>query len=169
MREDLSMLFNQTAEYALRAMAHLALLPEGSSMRARDLSAATGIPPDYVSKVLRRMVREGLLLSQKGHGGGFRLARPAEEIRFIEVLAAADESIDPKRCAFGWGTCGDDDPCPLHDAFSKLKRTVLAWASDHTLADVGGRRIALPQAGRAAGEPAGPAPATRAAPADRPA
>ncbi|WP_373045964.1 RrF2 family transcriptional regulator [Vulgatibacter sp.] len=139
------MLFNQTAEYALRAMAHLALLPEGTSVRARDLSAATGIPPDYVSKVLRRMVREGLLLSQKGHGGGFRLARPPAAIRFADVLAALDEGLDPERCAFGWGACGGHAPCPLHNAFSKLKAAVNTWASETTLADVGDGTVQLPQ------------------------
>lgn len=130
------MIFSQTAEYGLRAMAHLALLPPGASIRARDLSAATGIPPDYVSKVLRRMVRDGLLSSQKGHGGGFRLARPAAEIRFIDVLAALDEELDPQHCAFGWGACGSHEPCPLHGAFSRLKAAVHEWASRTTLADV---------------------------------
>ncbi len=138
------MLFTQTAEYALRAMAHMALLPPGSPVRAKDLSAATGIPSDYVSKVLRRMVREGLLLSQKGHGGGFKLAKAPAEIRFYDVLAAADAIFDPKRCAFGWGACGEGEPCPLHDAFSKLKEGILAWARNTTLADVGGG-VRLPQ------------------------
>ena len=119
------MLFSQTAEYALRAMAHLALLPAGSPVRSRDLSAATGIPSDYVSKVMRRMVRAGLLLSQKGHGGGFRLARPLGEIRFLDVLLAADERIDPRRCAFGWGACGEDEPCPLHASFSEDRKSVV--------------------------------------------
>jgi len=137
------MLFSQTAEYALRAMAHLALAPDGAAVRARDLSAETGIPSDYVSKVMRRMVRAGLLHSQKGHGGGFRLARPRGEIRFLDVLAAADERIDPHRCAFGWGRCGDQAPCPLHESFSSLKQAVLDWAARTTLADVG--RVGLPQ------------------------
>ncbi len=139
------MLFNQTAEYALRAMAHLALLPPGSSVRAKDLSAATGIPADYVSKVLRRMVREGLLLSQKGHGGGFKLARPPAEVSFADILAATDERLDPTRCAFGQGPCGDHDPCPLHNAFSRLKAAVTTWATSTTLADLGEGRVSLPQ------------------------
>jgi len=138
------MLFNQTAEYALRAMAHLALLPAGQSVRARDLSTATNIPADYVSKVLRRMVREGLLHSQKGHGGGFRLARPPAEITFADILAAMDETLDPERCAFGLGKCGTD-PCALHGAFSRLKRLVIEWARSTTLADVGEGRVQLPQ------------------------
>lgn len=140
------MLFNQTAEYALRAMAHLAMMPPGSSARARDLSAATGIPSDYVSKVLRRMVRAGLLLSQKGHGGGFKLARPPEEITFADILHSVDEPLDQERCAFGWGACGTHAPCPLHEAYSRLKRGVWRWAQETTLADVSRGRSSVPAA-----------------------
>ena len=128
------MLFNQTAEYALRAMAHLALLPAGQSVRARDLSTATNIPADYVSKVLRRMVREGLLHSQKGHGGGFRLARAPADITFAEVLAAAEPDPGRDRCAFGWGACDATRPCLLHSAWSDLKDRYGAWAATTTLA-----------------------------------
>ena len=113
--------FDLTAEYALRAMAQLAMLPAPATARAKDLSVATGIPPDYISKVLRRMVRDGLLHSQRGHGGGFRLARPPAEISFADILASVDEGLDPERCAFGQGTCGAGAPCPLHFAFTKLK------------------------------------------------
>lgn len=130
------MLLPQTAEYALRVMACLAALPPGSGMRARDLAEAANIPTAYVSKVLRRLVLEGLLLSQKGHHGGFSLARPPERITFIDVLNAAD--FDPliDRCAFGWGHCDGKNPCPLHHKYSQLKEEFYSWARRATLADV---------------------------------
>ena len=56
------MLLPQTAEYALRAMAWLATIPQDEPVRARDLSQATGIPPHYLSKVLRRLVLADLRL-----------------------------------------------------------------------------------------------------------
>ena len=68
---------SQTAEYALRAMSHLAR-PDAAAMRAIDLARATQVPVHYLSKVLRRLVDAGLLHSQKGHGGGFVLARRAD-------------------------------------------------------------------------------------------
>lgn len=139
------MIFSQTAEYALRAMAHLASLPEGQPVRARDLSEATGIPADYVSKVLRRMVQAELLRSQKGHGGGFRLAQPPGSIRFADVLLAVDERIDPDRCAFGLGACNTESPCRLHNPLSRLKATIANWAENTTFAEVAAVR--LPQLG----------------------
>ncbi|MBW2295571.1 MAG: Rrf2 family transcriptional regulator, partial [Deltaproteobacteria bacterium] len=68
------MVLSQTAEYALRAMAWLATAPTREPVRAKDLSVATGIPSHYLSKVMRRLVLAGLLISQKGQGGGFLLA-----------------------------------------------------------------------------------------------
>jgi hypothetical protein len=61
---------NQTAQYALRALMHLAALPAGSRVRARDLSRATGVPPAYLSKIMRRLTARRLLHAIKGHHGG---------------------------------------------------------------------------------------------------
>lgn len=130
------MILSQTAEYALRAMAYLATLPEGTAVRARDVSDVTGIPTPYASKVLRRMVEKGLLCAQKGHGGGFRLGRPPESIRFLDVLEAADDSLEPQRCAFGWEKCSPTRPCLLHEPIAVLKESLLTWARETTLASV---------------------------------
>lgn len=133
---DSTMLLPQTAEYALRAMAWIASRPGGEAVRARDLSEIAGIPPHYVSKVMRRLVVAGLLDSQKGHGGGFVLARPPAEIRFVEVLEAMDAVPDRTVCHFGWGRCNAAEPCPLHSAWIGLCTSFHAWSTQHTLADV---------------------------------
>ena len=130
------MLISQTSEYALRAMAWLASVPPERLVRARDLSEGAEIPLHYLSKILRRLVLADLLLSQKGQGGGFMLARPAGEIRFLDVLAAMDNYLSPGRCAFGWGTCDESNPCMLHESWSELNETLLRWATGNTLADV---------------------------------
>ena len=130
------MILPQTAEYALRAMACLAALPPGEGLRNRDLAAAAHIPSAYLSKILRRLVRDGLLRSHKGHHGGFQLARPAAEITFADVLAAAEVDLHGERCAFGWEKCNSEAPCPLHPSYSELKRELSTWALRTSLADV---------------------------------
>ncbi len=135
------MLLSQTAEYALRSMAWLATAPEGDPVRASDLSIATGIPSHYLSKVLRRLVLANLLNSQKGQGGGFSLARPPEEIAFIEILSAVDAYPAEQRCAFGWGQCDLDEPCPLHDSWSYLKDQIREWAAGTSLKEISKHRV----------------------------
>lgn len=134
-------LLNQTAEYALRAMAYLALDPreggpDGRRISSADLSEATGIPRPYVPKVLRELVSVGLLDAHKGHRGGYRLAKPAEDITFLAILEALGVDVQATNCAFGWRECGDVHPCPLHEAFSSLHASFRRWAAGTTLADV---------------------------------
>ncbi|MCP3983496.1 MAG: Rrf2 family transcriptional regulator [bacterium] len=130
------MVFSQTAEYAFRAMAWLATAPAGKPIRVKDLSIATGIPSHYLSKVMRRLVLAGLLISQKGQGGGFLLSKAPEEIPFIDILTAVDAYSTDGRCAFGWGKCDSVHPCPLHGAWSRLNEQLQSWAEGTTLADI---------------------------------
>ncbi len=127
------MFLSQTAEYAMRAMAWLATSEETVPVRAKDLSNATGIPIHYLSKVMRRLVLAELLVSQKGQGGGFLLARPPSEIRFIDILTAVDAFPSEGRCAFGWGECDDVHPCPLHGSWSQLNERLQSWAEGTSL------------------------------------
>ena len=127
---------SRTAEYALRAMAQLALLDEGVALPAQDLSNTTAIPVAYLSKVMRKMVLAGLVNAHKGHGGGFALSRPPAKIRFSDVLAAAGIDARENDCAFGFARCNAKSPCPLHVAWKDLGDRFRSWALGTTLADV---------------------------------
>lgn len=129
-------LLSQTAEYALRAMTILANQAERNPVSAAHLAAATGVPRHYLSKILRLLVTASLLVAQRGHRGGFVLARPAEQIRFSEILAAVRHTPNTTRCAFAWGQCSGLRPCPLHPAYSRLNRAVLCWLEETSLAEV---------------------------------
>lgn len=128
-------LLSRTAEYAFRALSSLAARG-GGPLTALELSPETGIPLHYLSKVLRQLTSHGILCAQRGHGGGFTLARSPEQIRFIDVLDAVGSSPVPDRCAFGWGKCNVRYPCALHPAWSRLNHLFLLWARSTTLADV---------------------------------
>ena len=137
--EQSPILLNQTAEYAMRALAYLAQAAvQGEGRVSSDeLARETHIPSHYVSKVMRRLVVADLVDARRGRGGGFELARAPGEIRFIDVLEATDSMPDPMRCAFGFGQCDSTDPCPLHDSWSRLQEQFRTWAITTTLADVG--------------------------------
>jgi Rrf2 family protein len=127
---------SQTAEYAMRAVAWFATQAPESRVRARDLSEATEIPADYLSKILRRLVLAGLLVSRKGQGGGFALGRRPDQISFRDVLEAVDAYPREDRCAFGWGSCDASHPCPLHGPWTRMSQEFREWASTTTFADV---------------------------------
>lgn len=131
------MLVSQTAIYALRAMAHLAIqYPSGVPIPSADLARISGIPPHYVSKVLRRLVVAGLCDAKRGHHGGFSLARSPLDITFAEIIEAAEPDAPPPGCAFGFGECDLSRPCPLHQSWASLRREFSHWAEETNLANV---------------------------------
>lgn len=132
----ISLSFTQTAEYALRAMSSLALEPGVQAVRATQLSARTAVPLPYLWKIMRRMVDAGLVESSRGHGGGFRLARSAEAISYLDILEVVGYDSKAGSCVFGWGQCRSDEPCPMHHTWSRLNDTFVAWARTSTLASV---------------------------------
>ena len=137
-REESDAVFNQTAIYAMRALAYLATMPEGSSVRSSDLSAETGVPVHYLSKIMRRMVIAKLVTSRRGHGGGFSLARPPGEITFAQLLSAVDACPSSDQCALGNRSCSDRRPCLLHAAWSRGEEAITRWTEETTLADIDG-------------------------------
>ncbi|MBL8754465.1 MAG: Rrf2 family transcriptional regulator [Planctomycetes bacterium] len=140
------MLLNLTVVYGLRAMAVLAGLVAGESLNAKDLAARTGVPQQYLSKVMRKLVVARLVRSQRGHGGGFSLAQPAARITMAAALQALDVQIDGG-CAFGYAACNEAQPCALHPLWSRLRQGLDTWANSCTFGDVAGK----PRGGRALG------------------
>lgn len=126
----------QTAEYALRAMAALAVEPPGTALRAVELAERTAVPAAYLAKILRRLVVAGLISGRRGRGGGFTLSRPPHEVRVAEILEAVDLSTEPDHCAFGWPACNDAAPCPLHPLWGELRGHLTTWAERTRLDDV---------------------------------
>lgn len=117
-------MFSQTVEYALRAMMYLASLGNASQTSER-IAAETGVPPGYICKVMRDLVRAGLVSSFRGPGGGFVLALTPDRISILDVVSA----VDPIRRVL---KCPLDNPehaelCPLHrrldDALAGIERS----------------------------------------------
>ncbi|MHB1073846.1 MAG: RrF2 family transcriptional regulator [Gemmatimonadaceae bacterium] len=109
-------MLSQTAEYALRAILHLA---EQAALSDRpvsvtDMAVALDVPRNYLSKTLHQLSRAGVVASTFGPGGGFRLARPADVMTLDEVVAPFDDQRGERHCLLGRARCKDSDPCQAH-------------------------------------------------------
>lgn len=81
----------RTTDYAVRALVALALEGEsGKVKRASALAQISGTPGKFMEQVLRGLRQGGFVISRRGAGGGYELARPAEKIRMSEVMAWVD-------------------------------------------------------------------------------
>lgn len=79
--------------YAMVAMADLALHGDGQLMALSDLSKRQSISLPYLEQLFVKLRRAGLVESVRGPGGGYRLARPASDIRVVEIFTAVDETV----------------------------------------------------------------------------
>ncbi|UYV39146.1 Rrf2 family transcriptional regulator [Rhodobacteraceae bacterium D3-12] len=80
--------------YAMAALTDIALQPNDALVTLGDVSKRQDISLPYLEQLFVKLRRANLVASVRGPGGGYRLARPASEIRVVEVLAAVDETVD---------------------------------------------------------------------------
>jgi len=87
-------MLSRTADYALRAAACLASRAPATLTR-EEVAAATGVPPEYLYKVLQILTRAGIVAALRGIHGGYRLACPPADLSLLDILRA----ISPPRPA----------------------------------------------------------------------
>lgn len=133
--------------YALAAMLDLASREEGDRPTSDALADAIDAPRPMLAKVLRRLVVAGLVVSARGHHGGYSLGRLPEHILLAEVLSAVederDEHSDEMDCALGVRACNPKHPCRLHDCWVKAThelRELLFATTLHEVAHGGCRQ-----------------------------
>jgi len=129
-------MFSTTTQYALRAMVKLSEVEPGTAVLGRDLARKTGIPANYLSKLLLSLRNAGLLSASRGTGGGYRLVRRPERIRLIEVCEVFDAPRTRPSCLLGEGECSDATACSAHEAWKGVRSQFIAFLESHTLADI---------------------------------
>lgn len=127
---------SRTEEYALRAAVCLARRYGDGSVRARDMAEATGIPANYLSKILHQLGRSGVVVSERGRSGGFRLAAPPDTVLLASVVAPFEPQVQRTRCLLGLPQCSDANPCGAHEKWRAIKEATLQFLNETTLADV---------------------------------
>lgn|SRR5690606_24084250 len=122
----------QTATYALRAVHRIAAEPDGLPVPVADIADSLRLPRNYLSKTLHHLVREGVLLSSRGPGGGFQLARPAAEVTLGDVVRPF-LSHEGRACILGRGTCDDKAPCAAHDIWKPARKQMFEFFDTTTI------------------------------------
>jgi len=117
---------SKKADYALMAMKHLALREGPSSTSAREIAEAYDIPVELLAKILQRLVRRGLLISQQGTRGGYALARPSTQISVADVIQAVDGPLAVTACSTEGETCEQYSKCNVRDPLWRIKDRILA-------------------------------------------
>jgi Rrf2 family iron-sulfur cluster assembly transcriptional regulator len=126
------------------AMADLASRQGGAApVSLGEIAESQEISLSYLEQLFAKLRRAGLVTSVRGPGGGYRLSRPAGEVRVGDVIRAVDEPLTATRCKPGSaiGCTGTSARCITHDLWEELGRQIHVFLSSVTLADVIERRV----------------------------
>ncbi|MFN8221701.1 MAG: Rrf2 family transcriptional regulator [Gaiellales bacterium] len=128
--------FSRTADYGLRAALEVARVGGAGLVTRRELADATGAPPSVLAQALASLVRGGLLDATAGPRGGYRLARPPEDISVREVMLAIDPQDPEPDCVLRERPCDPGAFCPFHAFLTDAQERFLESLDASSLADV---------------------------------
>lgn len=131
------------SNYAMRAL-QLAALKAPNLIRVDDVVRVHGIARPHVVKIVHEFGRAGYLETQRGRGGGFRLAQPAADIVVGDVIRLTEGPLDLVECFNPEvNTCPLIGICALSSALQKATQAFMAVLDNLTLADIAANRSAL--------------------------
>ena len=134
-------MLTKKGKYGLKAMVHLAGRPVGEATLVNDIASANGIPKKFLDTILGELRNAGLVFSKKGKGGGYTLARPAEEIKVGHVIRVLDGPLAPIACASKNAyrrceDCEDEDNCCVRLVMLEARNAIAMVLDNRTLADM---------------------------------
>ena len=112
------------ADYGLMAMKHLAEHGHGTACSAKDVAESYGIPQEAMAKILQRLAKAGLLISQHGTNGGYTLSKRPETISAFEVIRAIDGPLFITSCITVRGECDQTDRCTIREPLRRVNDSI---------------------------------------------
>ena len=122
-------------DYAVRAMCELAG-QGGGPVRGERLAAAQGIPQSFLENILHELKRAGLIATQRGVDGGYRLAKPADEITVADIIRAVEGPLADVRGSRPDSLTYDGAAVALRDVWLAVRANLRAVLEHVTVADI---------------------------------
>ena len=139
------MRLSSKGRYAVMAMADLARHSADPAVRAvalAEIAHRQDLSLPYLEQLFTRLRREGLVVSHRGPGGGYRLARPASELAVADIVTAVDEPLETLRCkSKSTGCMPGGARCLTHDLWDALGRQIHDFLAGVSLDDVAQGRL----------------------------
>jgi Rrf2 family protein len=125
----------QTAEYALRSVNFIAEHEAEGPVPVSLIAQSLGAPQNYLSKTLHQLGALGVLQSVRGAQGGYRLGKPAGDLRLRHIVEPFLQQSE-HRCIMGRPICREDVPCGAHERWKEVLNVARSFFGDLTVADL---------------------------------
>ena len=119
------MQITRQADYAVRAVLHLARINGNQRAATSQVAKEQHIPPSFLAKIISQLSIAGLLHTSRGARGGVTLAREAKDITLLEVIEAIDGPIMLNECVGDGSTCTFDEDCPLRPVWCEAQEELV--------------------------------------------
>ena len=123
-------------DYGLRAMIYLASIPMDSVVPFREIARQMDVPEDFLAKILKTLVDQGLVKSTRGPHGGYALARNPVDVSFLDVIEAVEGPVALNVCLDGEDACGHSTSCTMVDVWREGQERMLDVYRQAKLADL---------------------------------
>ena len=138
-------MLSSKAKYGLKAMVHLALREGQGPVLIAEVAEAARIPKKFLDTILLDLKNHGLLLSKKGKGGGYTMARPAARIMVGEIVRILDGPLAPVPCVSRSAyrrcdDCIDEAACAVRGVMQDVRDAISAILDNTSLAEMSRRR-----------------------------
>jgi Rrf2 family protein len=128
-------MLSQSAGYAAVALGYIAGAG-GKPVLVKQIAEASGMPASYLSKIIHSLARKGIVVTQRGIGGGVVLGKPATDISLFDLCNAMDEPVCQAKCFLGNAVCSDERACPAHRFWTAQRERTLEFLKGMSLADI---------------------------------
>ncbi|NLZ03581.1 MAG: Rrf2 family transcriptional regulator [Phycisphaerae bacterium] len=129
-------ILRRNTDYALRLAVNLAGRYGDGSVSTRALSDEEDVSYQLACKLMQRLHKEGLVESDMGPKGGFRLARPPQEVPILAIIEAIQGPLRLNRCLLGDGACQRQDGCPIRARIGRLQEQMDQYLGAVTLGEL---------------------------------
>jgi Rrf2 family protein len=116
-------MLSQKCKYAMRCVLYLSV--ESSEVHKKggqEIAKALNIPTAFALKILQQLVANKIISSAKGPNGGFYLTKENKERKLIDIVECIDGLDFFHQCGLGLDKCSDEQPCPFHESFVKIRQ-----------------------------------------------
>jgi len=136
-------IITRATEYAIRAILHMSRQPVGEIVYKKDICKAQEITPAFLTKILQPLIKDGIVGSQRGVGGGFYLTRDPAEITLLDIIKSQEGPVYLNQCLIEDGGCEREFFCPVHGAWAQIRREFMATLSRYDFATLAAKQDEL--------------------------
>jgi Rrf2 family protein len=129
------------ADYAVRAAIELAAAPDERPIRAETVATAQGIPLNFLENILGELRHAGIVRSHRGPEGGFRLAKPADQVTIADVIRAVEGPLATVRGGPPEESSYPGPASELPRVWIAVRKSLRSVVEQVTVADVAGGRL----------------------------